>query len=162
MKKKNYFIYVFICLVTIVLTLVVSKAIRNYNRERYTISPLENVVEEISINEVGIVTKEMNKVVLYIGYTNDSKTYASEERILKYIDKHDLKDKFIYINVDKYLKGDQYIEILKNTFGNITIKQAPMLIYIKDGELIEIVSNTNGNIYTSDLENLNEKYDLEG
>ena len=37
-----------------------------------------------------------------------------------------------------------------------------MLIYIKDGELIEIVSNTNGNIYTSDLENLNEKYDLEG
>ena len=147
MKKKipirNYIILAIIALFTIIITLYVSSLIKAYKIDKLRVSPLSGEVQEITLDELNIVTSEMTDVILYLGYTNDSKVYSSEKRILKYLNSHDLSNKFVYIDVSKYLEKDKYIDVLAETFQNKkdSLKTAPMLIYIKNGEAIEVINN---------------------
>ena len=96
---KNYIILSCIIISTIILTLFITSLIKAYKSEKLSLSPLSGLVEEVNINELDIVTNEKNEVILYVGFTNDRKVYTLEEKILKYIRKHDLTNSFLYLNV---------------------------------------------------------------
>ena len=99
----------------------------------------------------------------YVVYTNDKKIHDMEKRLLKYIKKHEIVDKFIYLNVTDELESEKYIKSLKKIFSSVKedIEKAPMLIYVKNGIAVEVIKSKNGMLYTYDVQSLNEEYGLE-
>ncbi len=167
MKKgipnKNYVYLAVICIITILAALFIVKWVKDYEKEKMSVSPLDGIVQSISVDEIDEVTSEMNDIVLYIGYTGNKRMYISEERLLKYLKRHDFKEKVIYVNVKTHHENREYINIIKNTLNidEETNIEAPSLIYIKNKEVKKIVSNQTGYIYTDDINRLNLEYDLE-
>lgn len=161
-SKKNYIILGIICVVTIVLTLYINAWVKTYKENKISVSPLSGVVEEVNINEIDLAFSEMNEVILYVGYTNDKTIYDMEKKLLKYIKKLDIVDNFIYVNITDYKDNDEYIEILKKSFGEVKdeIKKAPMIIYVKNGKAEKVVNSKNKRISTYDISDLNETYEL--
>ncbi len=161
---KNYFILLIVVIVTIFLTFYIGKWIKTYKENKLSVSPLSGIVEEININDVNLAFTETSEVILYVGYTNDKNVYKMEEAMLDYIKNNNIVDKFIYVNVTDYLKDDEYKKILTSTFKEVKdeIKNAPLLIYIKNGKAEKVVNSKDGRLYLSDVENLNNTYDLEG
>lgn len=161
--KKNYLILVLITLIVVILTLYINAWIKTYKDNKISISPFSGVTEEVNINEIGLTLSEMNEVILYVGYTNDKVIYEMEEKLLKYIKKRGLIDRFIYVNASNYLDNDEYLNILKNTFEDKKeeIKGIPILIYVKSGKADMIINSNNKVITTYELATLSEKYGLE-
>ena len=160
--KKNFVILGIITLITIVLTFYINAWMKTYRDNKLSVSPLGELVEEVSINEIDVTFSEMNEVILYVGYTKDKVLYDSEKKLISYIKKYDLVDKFIYVNVDEYKDNKQYIDILKNVFKEVEddIVKAPMLIYVRNGKAEKVVNAKNGIISTYDVSGLNEVYQL--
>lgn len=160
---KNYIILGITTIIVIILTLYINAWIKTYKENKISTSPFNEKAEEVNINEIGLTLSEMNEVILYVGYTNDKTIYEMEEKLLSYIKKHNLMDKFIYVNATDYKENKEYMNILKNTFENKKdeIKNIPILIYVKNGIAEEVINSTNKQITTYDIANLNEKYGLE-
>ena len=167
MKKdipnKNYIYLAVICIITVLIALFIVKWVKDYEKEKMSVSPLDGVVQSISSDEIGEVTSEMNDVLLYIGYAGNKRMYISEERILKYLKRHDFKDKLIYVDVKSHLDNKEYVSIIKNMLNidEETNIEAPSLIYIKNNEVKKIITNQSGYIYTDDINKLNLEFNLE-
>jgi len=160
---KNYIILALMTIIVVVLTLYINAWIKTYKENKISESPFSGVVEEVNINDLSLSLAETNEVVLYVGYTNDKKIYDMEKRLIKYIKKHDIVDKFMYLDVTGNLESKDYIDSLKKTFKEVSddIKEAPMLIYIKNGVATKVVNATDGVIHTYDISSLNKTYELE-
>lgn len=160
---KNYIILVVIGIVVVILTLYINAWIKTYKENKISVSPLSGVIQEVNINEIGVTFSEMNEVLLYVGYTDDKTIYNMEEKLLKYIKNHNLVDKFIYVNANDYKENQEYLQILKNTFPEVSdnIKEVPVLIYVNNGKAEEVINSNNKVISTYDIASLNDKYELE-
>ena len=161
--NKNYIILGIICIAAILITLFILKWIKDYDNKKMSISPLNDIVQSIKLDEINVVTSELNDVVLYIGYTGNKRLYISEERIKNYLNRHDFSNKFIYIDVTDKLDNKEYINIIKESLNidENTDIEAPSLIYIKNKEVIKVISNQTGYLYTDDITKLNLEYNLE-
>lgn len=160
---KNYIMLGLITIIVLILTLYINAWIKTYKENKISVSPFSETTEEVNINEIGLTLSEMNEVILYVGYTNDKNIYEMEEKLLKYIKKHNLIDKFIYVNATEYKNNEEYLNILKNTFESKKeeIKDIPILIYVKNGTAEEVINSTNKILTTYDIAKLNETYGLE-
>lgn len=160
--SKNYVILGVLILFTVIITLYINSWAQAYKQNKLSISPFKSVVEEINYNDVEMSLKEMNDVVLYVGFSGTKDNYKMEERLVKYIKDNNIVDKFIYLDVTDSLEDDEYIEKLKNEFDEIKdeIEEAPMLIYFKNGVASEVVNSKNGVLYTIDIENISKKYEF--
>ncbi len=160
--KKNYFILVGVLLAVVILTLYINAWVKTYKEHEISVSPFSGEVEEVNVNEMNTTFQEMNEFILYVGYTNDKTVYESEKSLLNYIKKENLVNKFIYVNVTDYLDGDEYKNILKDTFSSINgeIGDAPILMYVKDGVAEKVINSKDKKLYTYDIASLNDLYEL--
>ena len=160
---KNYMILLVMAVITVLLTFYINAWIKAYKEDKISVSPFDGIVEEVNISDLELSLSEMNEVVIYVGYTNDKKIHDMEKRLLKYIKKHEIVDKFIYLNVTDELESEKYIKSLKKIFSSVKedIEKAPMLIYVKNGIAVEVIKSKNGMLYTYDVQSLNEEYGLE-
>lgn len=160
---KNYLMLFIITLIVIVLTFYINAWIKTYKENKISVSPFSELIKEVNINEINVTFSEMNEVILYVGYTNDKDLYVMEEKLLKYIKKHDLIDDFIYVNINDYKENKEYLNILKETFKEVSddIKDVPILIYVKNGKAEEVINSSNKLLSTYDIAKLNDKYQLE-
>lgn len=158
--KKNYIILGIMFIFVLALTLYLKKWSEVYKENKLSNSPLSGKVEEVKLEELSTVVGEMNEVIVYIGHTNDKKVYNVEKRLLKYLKDKDILDKFIYVDVTN---NKDYKEVLKEVFPKIKdeIKTSPMLIYNKNDSITEVINNDNGAIYTYNLEEFYNKYQIE-
>lgn len=156
---KNYFILGIICIATILLTIYVNAWIKTYKESAYSVSPLSGVISEININELKEPFMEINKVILYVGYTNDQKLFNEEKELLNKIQKEELTPHVMYLNVDK---EDDYISILQDKFDidSDELQEAPLFIYIKDGKAEDVINVVDKNDLTNDFMELVEDNDV--
>ena len=160
---KNYIIIIIVFVLLVILSIYIGAWVKAYKKDILSKSPLDGVIEKVNLSELDVTLAEMNEVVLYVGYLNNQTVHDTEEDLLEYIKREDLADKFIYVDVTDYLKDNEYLNILKDTFTNISdnIKEAPLLIYVKNKEAIKVINSVNGKLYTYDVASLNDLYQLQ-
>lgn len=160
--KKNYLILLVIAVLTVLLVFYINAWIKTYKQNQLNISPLTNNVNEVYKNELHLSLSESNQMILYVGYNDSDDVKELEKQLLSTIRSKNLHEYFIYYDVTKELKNDEYLKILKNEFSEIkdSIDTAPMLIYVKSGEGVEVVDSKSNLITIEDFKELISKYKL--
>lgn len=161
---KNYLIVLVVSIIIIIIILLGRIYYNNYKEVKLNISVLStNGVKEININDLDYALDETTEVLLYVGYTGSSKVNSMEKKLYKELERKNLLEKFMYLDVSDYMKSNNYLAILKSKFPLIEneITQAPMIIYVKDGIPVEAMSSELKMIDYTVLNNMIEKYEIE-
>ena len=166
MKKKkvtlkNYAYLLLIAISVVVLTLYINSWYKTYKVKKLQTSPLDGIVQKISIKELNVSVSEMNDVLLYIGFLNNEKIYKMEERMLDFIKKEDVVSKVVYVDASSYMKNDNYKNVIKDVFKDTEFDpELPMMLYVKNGKVLEIIKPEYGLIQTYQIKNVIDKYEL--
>lgn len=148
MKKgvKNYLIAGGLFLAIVLLTFYIFEWYKVVDEERIRESYLVSngiVTNEINtINELEAVFSESpSEYFLYISYTNDEDVYNMETKLKKVIQKHNLQDRFYYLNIDDIKEDADAIDKLNNTLGlqDKKISSIPTILYYKDHQLVDLI-----------------------
>ncbi len=141
---KNYLVVLFVSIVIIVVALYARAFYINY-RESKSVSSyfVLKKVNKITVDDIKYTLSEYRDAILYVGYTGSSPVYASEKKIYKELEKNNLLDILLYLDVTNLVNNNEYIEILKKEFKELAadIKEAPLIIIIKDGKAIEVLNS---------------------
>ena len=62
--KKNYFLLLTIFIVTLLITLYINSIIRDYKYIKVDVSPLQDSISQINLNELDIALSELNNLAL--------------------------------------------------------------------------------------------------
>ena len=133
---KNYIILFALVLLTVVSTFY----IRSWyitNKEYYSRnSVIKDVVREINIDEIGNYTLESPKFILYVSSGGNLSIKDFENRFKKFVQKNDIIDDVIYLNVDN-VDGDLYSLLndfsLNNKVSSLIVESDVSLYVFNDG-----------------------------
>lgn len=160
--KKNYFIVFVVSILVIITTLYIRSFYLNYQANNSDSSIFyDKKINQIDINDIDYAVNETTDAIMFVSY-NGNKSISNMERNLYWdIERKNLNDKILYLNVTEY--KDTYIDILKEKFYDIKkeINKAPMLIYIKDGKCVEAFDSSKELINYKTLDTLLSKYGIE-
>lgn len=152
---KNYIILIIIFIVTAVITIYVNAWIKTYKISN-DISPMANLVQEITLSDLEVTMSETTMAILYIA--NDV-NYELDNDILQRVNANELNDYFYYMNVGD-VSEKETIDVLKSFFDNLSddINAIPMLIYIKDGKAEKIIDSEKRTITVNDFNVIVDSY----
>lgn len=138
--SKNYLILFILLIVTVLLTLYVAnwyKTIEEYNKNN---SVVLNVIKEIEVESLESFLLDNPEIILYISSTTDENIKIFDKEFKKIINKEDLNENIVYLNVNK--DEDAFEKIADNYFGEnikkLKDKKAPAIMFFKDGNVIDI------------------------
>ena len=162
--SKNYIIVIIVTILVVLLMIFIRSFYLNYKSSKLSESIFSSqTVKQIHMDDFDFAIREVSDSILYVSYTGSNEIYSMEKKLYKELEKNNLLDKIIYLDITKYTKGNKYITILKNKFPNIDneINSAPMFIYIKDGAAVEAMSSEIKMIDYKTLNRLVNKYEIE-
>ena len=162
--KKNYFIVLVVSILVIVLSLYVRSFYLSYVASNSDSSIFASKsINQINMDDIDYAVNETTDSIMFISYNGDAKISNMERRLYREIEKKNINDRIIYLNITDYLENDKYLEILRNKFPSLAvdINKAPMFIYIKDGECSEVVDSSKELIDYKTLDTLLLKYGIE-
>ena len=144
---KNYIILAIILIFTAFLVFYL-RGWYNTTKEYYASnSIIKDVVREINENEIYSYTTENQKFILYVssGVNGDVKSF--EENLKSLIEKLDISEDVIYLNIDNVDKANFY-ENLKNRFALNEIKSeitdSSSSVYVfENGKIVSALNNCN-------------------
>lgn len=96
---KNYFILIGVFIAIIIMVLYLCDCYRVYNESKKEIPVLEGILSEISIQELEHYILENPTTVIYICTVNNDVCRDYEGKLIKLINKKDLSDDIVYLNV---------------------------------------------------------------
>ena len=119
--KKNYFIFLGLVVVTIVLTLYLGKWYKTTTEYKNNISPLASSIKKITIDELDSYLLDNPDALVYI--TDNDKNYDYEKELKKIIETYDLENYIVYleINDSDYQKITNYYYNSKLEINNLVI-----------------------------------------
>lgn len=161
---RNYYIVLIVSVLVVVLTLLIRSLYINYINQKTSTGAFNDIkINQINTEDIDFAFSEVNEAILYISYTGNTEIYEMEKRLIKEIEKKNLKEKVIYWDITDKLKNKEYLDILKQKFPNIDyeITQVPMLIYIEDGKAKEAMCSELRLIDYNVLNKLVDKYEIE-
>lgn len=162
--RKNYYIVIAVTILVVLLMIFVRSFYLSYKSSKLSDSILSNkIVNQINMDDFDFAIAEISDAILYVSYTGSNEIYSMEKKLYKEIEKNNLTDKIIYLDVTKYNKNNIYVKTLRDKFPNIAneINSAPLFIYIKDGQAVEAMSSEFRMVDYKTLDKLVDKYEIE-
>ena len=156
------------CLLMILVILLALLGLKTYKSRQnfiYTTSPLEKVVNTMSIDDLDSATIELaSDSFVYITYTESKDVYTFEKKLHKTIIDNNLQNNFYLLDATDIKLEDNYIDMLNKKFSlkeKNSIKALPALLYYKDGKLVKVLSSTDKEMINNDsVLNLLDSYEL--
>lgn len=161
---KNYLIVLFVSILIIIVALYARAFYINY-KESKSVSSYFDVkkVNKITTKDIKYTLSEYRDAILYVGYTGSYPVYSSEKKIYKELEKNNLLDILLYLDVSNLTKDSEYVNMLKTEFKDLSsdIKDVPLIIIIKDGKPIEVLNSELEKIDYKALRNIIKKNEIE-
>lgn len=129
-SKKNYVVLIVLLVVTVLITLYLSNVYSNKNRET---SNIYKYFDSITYKDFDVYITENPDIILYIGDKYDVSYDDFNEKLISRIEKYDLKDRFVYMNVNSKIinKINQKYKVKLN------INSIPYIIAFLDGKIVK-------------------------
>lgn len=158
---KNYVIVLVVSILVVIVTLYIRSFYLNYQANNAKTSVFEKNNSQINIEDVEYAVNETTDGFLFVSYNGDATIAIMEKQLYKEIEKNDLNDKILYLNITD--NKDMYLESLRKKFPDFKadINKAPILIYIRDGKAVKVVDSSKKLIGPKTLNSLLSKYEIE-
>lgn len=162
---KNYVILVVIFMFT-VLGAFYMREWYNTSKEYYAQnSVMTKVVREVKSEELSNYILENPKFVLYVSSGKDSMLKNFEDDLKGLIDKLDINEEMLYLNLDG-VDTNQFYGLLRNQFvtnnkikAQIDDKSVASMYVFEEGKIVTVLNNVN-NYSIKRLENIIGKWDF--
>lgn len=159
---KNYII-LFGIIILVVCACFASYNLYNiYQENKISTSPLAN--KEVLYEDLKNTTVEIDAdTFLVISYVQNREIHNNENEIKKYLNKNNLMDNVMYLNISEYINEPNFLDDLNKTLkldGNLKIKSFPALIYYKEGIATYKIDSTEHLLNKGDFEQIIDMYDL--
>lgn len=159
---KNYIILFGIIILVICACFASFNLYNIYQENKVRTSPLAN--KEVLYEDLKNTTIEIDAdTFLVISYTQNREIYNNENEIKKYLNKNNLIDNVMYLNISEYISEPNFINDLNKTLkleDNLKIKKFPALIYYKEGIATYKIDSTDHLLNKGDFEQIIDMYDL--
>lgn len=159
---KNYVILFGIIILVICACFASFNLYNIYQENKVRTSPLAN--KEVLYEDLKNTTIEIDAdTFLVISYTQNREIYNNENEIKKYLNKNNLIDNVMYLNISEYISEPNFINDLNKTLkleDNLKIKKFPALIYYKEGIATYKIDSTDHLLNKGDFEQIIDMYDL--
>lgn len=152
MKKevplKNYIILGIVFLVTIVAVFYVRDWYNTTKAYYAQNSVMTKTVREIKSEEISNYVLENQRFILYVSSGQNSEIKGFEDDFMKLIQKLDLSDDVLYMNLDD-VDEDSFYNLLKDDFAsnskikNQLIYSSASLYLFNDGKITNVLNNVN-------------------
>lgn len=159
---RNYLILFGIILLVICACFAVYNIYNIYQENKIRTSPLSN--KEVLYEDLKNATIEIDAdTFLVISYVQNREIHNNEIEIKKYLNKNNLIDNVMYLDISKYMNDADFIDDLNKTLklkDNLQIKKFPALIYYKEGIATYKIDSTEHLLNKGDFEQIIDMYDL--
>lgn len=159
---RNYLILFGIILLVICACFAVYNLYDIYQENKINTSPLAN--KEVLYDDLKNATIEIDAdTFLVISYAQNREIHNNEVEIKKYLNKNNLIDNVMYLNISEYMSDPDFINDLNKTLkleDNLKIKSFPALIYYKEGVATYKVDSSEHLLNKGDFEQIIDMYDL--
>ncbi len=160
---RNYYMVLVVSILIVIISLYIRTFYFSYKNNKVNDSVFyDKAINQINIQDLNFAMSETSEAILYVSYIGPSRIKNMEKKLLKEIEKNNISDKIIYLNITEYRENDEYIDILKKEFPMLgdNIKKCPMFIYIKDGQAVEVVDSSKKMIDVNTFKSLLLKYGI--
>ena len=147
--KKNYIIYAIIVVVTLALVLYMNEWYKAYKQKQLDESYIAKHINEVNYEEFKYISRENPNLIIYIGKTNCKECIKLEKNLYKIIDKNELKDEMIFLNVtalDNINRLSDYSREELNLNYNV-----PSIAILKDSKITDVLNSNENKEITDDL-----------
>ena len=157
-SKKNYIIFLTIIVLTFLIIFYIIKIYNNYKEINYNEPIIMNYINnQFNYEELDMYLLENNQAIIYLGIPNDNLCRKFEKKFKKEIEKRELQDKIIYININN--KEKDYLALINLKYDK-NIKRVPVILIFKDKELIDLIYADNKGLDTDDVIKLLKKHEM--
>lgn len=160
--SKNYVILLGIIILVICACFAANNLYHAYKENKVRTSPL--ATKQVLYADLKNTTKEMNAdTFLVISYLENESVHSSEKDIKKVLNKYNLLDNVIYLDITDYRNNQNFFEELNTTLnltGNLQVKKFPAVVYYKEGIPTYMIDSKDHLLSSGDFEQLIEMYEL--
>lgn len=162
-KKKNYFILLFICLLTIAIAIGIRNQYIAYQNYQLTKSALKGKINEVSEEELYAYIAAHPDAILFVQVNEDANSRKLGKKLYKELENKDLLDEAVYINIGNLDKNNFYKDFNEYYSSSKKLNNYPAVVLFKDGKLLDLVQREgNSYLYISSVDQLLDIYEIEG
>ncbi len=137
---------------------------------------IHNIMHDNIISESPLATKEItlddlkdasidmpSDTFFVISYKKDEKVYNNEKKIKKLLNKYNLMDNVIYLDVSNLMLEENYLDKINDSLGlknSKTINKVPAVIYYDESEPVLVIDSTDHLLYDGDFQRIIDSYEL--
>lgn len=161
--RKNHISLLLIVLGAILITISASNLYRNYEINKANKAYLSKYVLNVKYNELNNTNIEFGSdTFVVLSYLGEKDIYYLEKDLKKVIDKYDLRDNVIYVDMTEFLADNDYLKLLNDSINveSIKIKKIPAILYYKNTVVTASVDSRDGLLSSGNFQQLLEQYEI--
>lgn len=154
---KNYIIITLICLFTIGLTLYLCSCYKVYKESQKEIPVIRGTLSEITKEDLNHYVTENQSTVIYMCTASDDKCRSFEKDFKKLIDKKELQDSVVYLNLTN-VDQEQFIKDFNNKYPykvKLTTNY-PAFVAFEDAKVVNVLQEKDKKLTISKTESFFE------
>lgn len=159
---KNYVILLGIAILIICACFAFYNVYNEVKDNNISSSPLST--HQVLYEDLKDTTAEMNAdTLLLVSYVQDEEVHNNEKEIRKMLNKKNLLDNVLYLDITEYKEQENFIEELNKTLkleDKLKIDKIPAIIYYKDGIPTVTIDSKNHLVNVGDFEHIIDMYQL--
>ncbi|MCH5167671.1 MAG: hypothetical protein J1F35_07280 [Erysipelotrichales bacterium] len=159
---RNYLILIGLIVLVICACFAFYNLYNIIEKNKINTSPLAN--KEVLYNDLKNTTTELDAdTFLVISYTQDLDVYNNEKEIKKYLNRINLMNNIMYLNISEYMEDEEFIPDLNKTLklnDNLKIEKFPALVYYREGIATYSIDSSDHLLNKLDFEQLVDMYEL--
>ncbi len=161
-NTKNYLILIGMVILVISACFATNNLYKVIKENQISKSPL--ATNEVLYEDLKNTTVEINAdTFLVVSYVHDEEVHNNEKAIKKLMNKHNLIDNVMYLDITEYRTDKNFLKEINETLNlhdNLQIKKFPAVIYYKEGVPTYIDDSTDHVLNSGDFEQIIDMYNL--
>lgn len=143
---KSYVQVALLILVTVVIVLYLSSWYASYKKDKLSIPVINGTLSEIRYEELDPYLKENNGTLyLYMCTSDEDICRNFEKEFIKIIDKKDLYDKILYLNLTNVDNKNDFLKEFNRKYSkNKKVSAYPIIVKFTNGKVNKIIGNSHG------------------
>lgn len=151
-----------------IIVLVICACFASYNLynvyQDYKISQSPLSTKEVLYEDLKNATKEIDAdTFLVISYVEDKDVHHNELEIKKMLNKNNLLDNVMYLDITDYRSDEKFVNELNQTLklkDKLAVKKFPAVVYYKEGVATKTIDSTTHLLNKGDFQQLIDMYEL--
>ena len=156
---KNYIILAVVLILTIIAVIYLFMWNRVYKKNKLQTPILDKYLLVINYNELNNYIVENKNAVIYTSALNNVEIRNFEEKFKNIIEKNNLNNKILYLDLTKELQDKNTIKEINKKYNN-EITKVPSILIFKDGNLDSIYNIQDEKYNTTKLEEYLKEEDV--